>query len=491
MTAQDGANVNRTEFFIDGRWVRPCGPDLFVSVSSVTEQQLGRSPQGGPADIDRAVAAARTALPSWSASGARARGQYMTGLAAALEARAEDLGALIAEEVGTPIVAASRANAAGPAAYLRYFAALGADLDEDEHRGHGTTVVQRRPVGVVAMIVPWNYPIGLIHFKLAPALAAGCTAVIKPSPETALSSYLFAEAVAEAGLPAGVVNVVPAGRDVGEYLVTHPGIDKVSFTGSTAAGRRIGELCGRALKPVTLELGGKSAAVLLDDAPLEQFLASVASISLANNGQTCTNNTRVLVPRAHYGPVIEALADTVNAYVVGDPADPHTQIGPMVSATARDRINADIAAAQAGGARIYTGGTGRSVPERGFFVAPTVFGEVAPEADIARRELFGPVLTVLAFDGGDDGAVALANDSEYGLAGTVWSTDDARALQVASRIDTGTIGINSYLMDPSAPFGGHKASGLGYELGVEGLNSYLKITSVYGARQHPKQVTQQ
>ena len=255
--------MQRTQFYIGGRWVAPRGQDLFVSVSSTTEDEIGRSPQGTPADIDAAVEAARAGLAQWRALSAEERQAHMNSLAVALEKRAEELGTLIAQEVGTPIQAATRANAHGPAAFLRYFGQLAVDFDVDETRGTGSTLVHREPVGVVGMIVPWNYPVGLIHFKLAPALAAGCTAVIKPSPETALSSYLFAEAVEEAGLPAGVVNVVPAGRDAGEHLVTHRGVDKISFTGSTAAGRRIAELCGRALKPVTLELGGKSAAVLL------------------------------------------------------------------------------------------------------------------------------------------------------------------------------------------------------------------------------------
>ena len=471
--------MQRTQFYIGGRWVAPRGQDLFVSVSSTTEEEIGRSPEGAPADVDAAVAAARDALPRWRALAADERIGYMHDLAAALEKRAEELGTLIAQEVGTPIEAATRANAHGPAAFLRYFARLAVDLDEDEVRG--PTLVHREPVGVVGMIVPWNYPVGLIHFKLAPALAAGCTAVIKPSPETALSSYLFAEAVEEAGLPAGVVNVVPAGRDAGEHLVTHPGVAKISFTGSTAAGRRIAELCGRALKPVTLELGGKSSAVLLDDAPLPDFLAGVGAICMANNGQTCTNNTRVLVPRDQYDDVVAAIADTVAAFVVGDPMDPTTQIGPMVSGVARDRIEGYIQRALAAGADARTGGCRRSGRDRGYFVAPTVFSAVTADMEIARQEIFGPVIGIETYDGSDNGAVELANDSDYGLAGTVWSADPARGLSVARRINTGTIGVNSYQMNPSAPFGGHKASGLGYELGTEGLASYLKLTSVYGA----------
>jgi aldehyde dehydrogenase (NAD+) len=478
-TEREADAVHRAQFYIGGQWVAPHGRDVFVSVSSTTEEEIGRSSQGTAADVDAAVTAARDALPGWRSLTANERAGYMEALAVSLEKRGEELGALIAQEVGTPIRTAVRANANGPAAYLRYFARLALQLDEPEIRGTGTTLVQRQPVGVAGMIVPWNYPVGLIHFKLAPALGAGCTAVMKPSPETALSSYLFAEAVDEAGLPAGVVNVVPGGRDVGEHLITHGGVDKISFTGSTAAGRRIGELCGRALKPVTLELGGKSAAVLLDDAPLADFLASLGAICMANNGQTCTNNTRIVVPRSQYDEVLAAVTDTVAGYALGDPTDPATQIGPVVSAAARDRIEDYIAGGEAAGARVCVGGHRQSGIDSGFFVAPTVFSHVSPDMDIARQEIFGPVVAVIAYDGGDDGAVELANDSEYGLAGTVWSADPDRGLQVACRIDTGTVGVNSYLMDPSAPFGGHKASGLGYELGPEGLDSYLKLTSIY------------
>lgn len=473
--------MNRKQFYIGGQWVDPRGSDTFVSLSSTTEQEIGRSPQGTPADVDVAVDAAGDALPSWRAMGTEQRAGLMNDLALALEKRAEDLGALIAHEVGTPLQAAIRANVLGPAAFLRYFANMSHHLDEPEIRGGGSTVVHRQAVGVVGMIVPWNYPVGLIHFKLAPALAAGCTAVIKPSPETALSSYLFAEAVEEAGLPAGVVNVVPADRDVGEHLVTHSGVDKISFTGSTSAGRRIAELCGRGLKPVTLELGGKSAAVLLDDAPLADFLSTLGSISMANNGQTCTNNTRILVPRARYEEVLDAVTDTVAEYQVGDPHDPATHIGPVVSVQARDRIEDYIAGGLSAGARVTVGGHRKSGHSRGYFVAPTVFADVASELAIAREEIFGPVVAVMAYDGGDDAAVDLANDTDYGLAGTVWSADHDRAVAVACRIDTGTIGINAYPMEPSSPFGGHKASGLGYELGSEGFDSYLKATSLYGA----------
>jgi len=473
--------LNRSAFFIGGRWVPPAGPDVFVTACAATEEVVGTSPEGSAADIDAAVAAARSALVSWRSTPAEQRAAQMEALADALAKRADEIGPLVAQEVGTPLAFASHANVWSPVAHLRYYARLARTFEWDSERPgmRGRTVVHREPVGVVGMIVPWNYPIGLIHFKLAPALAAGATAVIKPSPQTALSSYLFAEAVEEAGLPAGVVNVVPADRAAGEHLVTHPGVDKIAFTGSTAAGRRIGALCGEALKPVTLELGGKSAAVLLDDAPLDAFLASLGLICLANNGQTCVNNTRVLAPRGRYAEVVDALAAAVEAMPVGDPLDPATVIGPVATTVARDRVEGYLASGRDQGARLVTGGGRPASQPRGWFVEPTVFADVTPDMTIAREEIFGPVLAVLPYDGGDDGAAAAANDSDYGLGGTVWTGDVDRGLRLARQIDTGSFGVNAYTLDVNAPFGGHKASGLGLELGPEGLDAYLKTTSIY------------
>lgn len=473
--------MDRNAFFIDGDWTAPAGTDSFSSVSSVTEEVLGTSPVGTRADIDRAVIAARRALPAWRALPGHERAAHLEALADSLEKRSAEIAQLVAHEVGTPIRFAGAANSANPAAHLRYYAGLARSLESDEVRQgqRGSTVLHRESVGVVGAIIPWNYPIGLIHFKLAPALAAGCTVVVKPSPETALSSYLFADAVAEAGLPPGVVNIVAADRDVSEYLVTHPDVDKISFTGSTAAGRRIGSLCGELLRPVTLELGGKSAAVLLDDAPVEDFLRSIPFVALANNGQTCVNNTRILVPRHRYDAVLDAVTAAVAGMSVGDPTDPATNIGPVVSAGARDRIEGYIASGRQQGARTTTGGGRPASHPRGWYVEPTVFGDVEPDMRIAREEIFGPVLAVLPYDGGDEGAAAAANDSEYGLAGTVWTADPDRGLRLARRIESGTFGVNSYSMDVTAPFGGHKASGLGVELGPEGLDAYLTTTSIY------------
>jgi aldehyde dehydrogenase (NAD+) len=312
-----------------------------------------------------------------------------------------------------------------------------------------------------------------------PALAAGCTVVLKPALETALDAYVLAEAASEAGLPPGVLNIVPGGLEAGEALVAHPDVDKIAFTGSTPAGRKIAEVCGRLLRPVTLELGGKSAAIVLDDADLDATLAGLARVSFANNGQTCYLSTRVLAPATRYEEVLEAVSAMADGFTVGDPLDPLTAVGPVVSRRQRERVEGYIASAHAEGARKTTGPrrTGR-LPERGWYVEPTVFGDVPPGMNIAREEIFGPVLAVSRY-GSDEEAVTLANDSEFGLGGTVWTTDEERGLAIARQVRTGTIGVNTYGLDFHSPFGGRRASGLGRELGPEGLSGYLEWKSVY------------
>nr|WP_231983025.1 aldehyde dehydrogenase [Nocardia sp. 852002-20019_SCH5090214] len=480
-TAGKESPMKREHFLINGKWRAPSGADVLPTISAATEQQIGQSPVATTADIDVAVQAARDALPAWRDLSPVERAGLMERLSENLQKRTAEIGPIVAQEVGTPLAFAGAANVLGPVSQLRYYASKARDLVIDEERPAfaGRTVVHKEPVGVVGVIVPWNYPIGLIHFKLAPALAAGCTVVVKPSPETALSSYLFADAVYESGFPPGVINVVPGDRVVGEHLVRHDGVDKIAFTGSTAAGRRIGELCGAALKPVTLELGGKSAAVLLEDAPLEAFIASMGVVCMANNGQTCVNNTRILAPASRYDDVVDAVTNAMSGYRVGDPLEAATEVGPVVNSVARDRIEGYIAEGLRAGARITTGGGRPAGREKGWFVSPTVFADVDPGMSIAREEIFGPVLTVLPYEGGDEGAAHAANDSIYGLGGTVWSADVERGRAVARRIDTGTVGVNTYTLDVNSPFGGHKASGLGYELGDEGLAAYFKLTSIY------------
>ena len=341
----------------------------------------------------------------------------------------------------------------------------------------GHTIVRREPVGVVAAITPWNYPQALAIMKIAPALAAGCTMVLKAAPETALDALIFAEAAQEAGLPAGVLNVIAGGAQSGAYLVSHPGVDKVAFTGSTAAGRIIAETCGRLLRPVTLELGGKSAAIILDDADLDATVKGLRSASFVNNGQTCHLSSRILAPRARYAEVVDAVAALADGLVVGDPLQKSTDIGPLVSRRQQQRVleYIDVGRTEA---KLVAGGSVPADQPRGWFVSPTVFAEVDNSARIAQEEIFGPVLTVIPY-ASDQEAVDIANDSEFGLGGTVWSPDVDRATDIARRVHTGTIGVNEYQLDVNAPFGGVKASGLGRELGPEGLAAYQAIKSIY------------
>jgi geranial dehydrogenase len=339
------------------------------------------------------------------------------------------------------------------------------------------TIVSRTPLGVVAAIVPWNFPVTLALSKIAPALAAGCTVVVKPSPGTVLDSYIMAEAAQEAQLPPGVLNWVPADRDVGAYLVAHPGVDKVAFTGSTSAGRVIARTCGELLRPVTLELGGKSAAIILDDANLEAVMRGLPMASLLNNGQACYNGTRVLAPKKRYGEIVDALAAMVSSLAVGDPLDRGTQVGPMASAAHRARVESHVAKGKES-ARLVVGGGRPKGLDRGWYVEPTVFADVNNSAEIAQEEIFGPVLAVIAYDGDAD-AVRIANDSAFGLGGSVWSADGERARAVARQVQTGTIGINGYMPSLGSPFGGVKASGLGREFGPEAVSAYQQLKSTY------------
>jgi aldehyde dehydrogenase (NAD+) len=481
---RDRAVPAYTEFYVGGGWTAAEDSNAVTVSCSATGEILGSFPAATEADIDRAVDAAKRALadPSgWSAWSADERALAMERLAVAVERRGEEMAQLIAREVGTPIDVARGSSAQYAARLLRFYAGVARSLDLESSRPAlgGYTLVRREPVGVVALIVPWNYPVSLACFKLAPALASGSTAVLKPSPETGLDSYLLADAVAEAGLPAGVINIVPADREVGAYLVAHPGIDKVSFTGSTEAGRTVAARCGSLLRPVTLELGGKSAAVVLDDVALDVFATRLLGSSFPNNGQTCTASTRILAPRSLFPEVRDAVTETARSYRMGDPRDAATEIGPLVSARQRDRVEHYIRVGQDEGGRVTTGGRRPNDLDKGLFVEPTVFIDVNPGMTIVREEIFGPVVVVLPYDGGDDGAIQLANDSTYGLAGTVWSADTQRATDVARRIDTGIVGINSWDLDIGAPFGGRRQSGLGHELGPEGIDGYLRFKTLF------------
>ncbi|GAA3563944.1 aldehyde dehydrogenase [Nonomuraea rosea] len=466
--------------FIGGEWVAPAGTGTIDVVSPHTEELVGRVPDGTPEDMDRAVVAAREAFDHgpWPRLTFAERAEVISRLAAIYNERQAEMAQLITEEMGSPITFSNLAQAPQPLGMLQYYAELGKSFAQEEQRPglFGPITVRREPVGVVAAVVPWNVPQFVTMTKLAPALVAGCTVVLKPAPETPLDAYLLAEWVLEAGLPAGVLNIVAAGRETGEHLVSHPGVDKVAFTGSTAAGRRIASICGEQLKRVSLELGGKSAAIILDDADLSASMGMLAIASLMNNGQACVAQTRILASQSRYDEVVEAVATMVNSQPVGDPADPSTGIGPLVARRQQERVEGYIRIGMEEGAKVVAGGLDRPY-DRGWYVAPTVFAGVTNDMRIAREEIFGPVLAVIPYDDEAD-AVRIANDSDYGLAGTVWTADTEHGMDVARQVRTGTYGVNCFMLESNAPFGGYKASGIGRELGPEGLSSYLEYKTI-------------
>jgi aldehyde dehydrogenase (NAD+) len=472
--------------FIGGEWVSPSSAARIPVHSASTEEPIGETPEAAEADVDAAVAAARQAFddPSgWSQWEPARRAAALERFAAELEARAQEIGRLVSAQNGMPIALSPVIEGMTPVGTLRYMASLLADSPVEVETSRflgGDLIIRHEPVGVVGGIVPWNYPQTLASFKYAPALAAGCPIVLKPSPETVLDSYVFAEAVLAAGVPAGVINIVPGGRQLGAYLVQHPGIDKIAFTGSTAAGRQIAEVCGRLLRPVSLELGGKSAAIILDDADLD--LAGIGqdlfAATLVNNGQTCYAGTRILAPRSRYDEITDTLAAFASSLKVGDALDPATLIGPLVSDRQRDRVEGYIAKGSSDGARLVAGGGRPAGLDRGWFVEPTVFADVDNHSTIAQEEIFGPVLSVIAYSDVDD-AIRIANESDYGLGGSVWTTDPDRARAVARRVRTGTMGINGYLPDPAGPWGGVKSSGIGRELGPGAIAAYQQPKTIY------------
>ncbi len=464
--------------FIGGDMVPPAGGGTIEVVSPHSEQVIGRVPEGTPADVDRAVAAAREAfdLGPWPRTDPAERAAAVAHIGESFARRKGEVGALLTAEMGAPISQPLQAEAV-PVIW-HYFAELGRSFAWEEERpaALGPFVVRREPVGVVAAIVPWNIPQSLIALKLAPALVAGCTVVLKPAPETPLDPYLLAEMVAEAGIPPGVVNIVAAGRETGEHLVRHPGVDKVAFTGSTAAGRRIGAICGEQLKRCSLELGGKSAAIVCDDADLGATVGWLKFASLAVNGQACAAQTRILAPRSRYGEVVGALAAMVAGLRVGDPADPATEVGPLVAERQRRRVEGYVQLGIEEGATVVAGGTQRPYPT-GWYVTPTVFANVHNGMRVAREEVFGPVLCVIPYRDEAE-AVRIANDSDYGLAGTVWTGDPERGRRIARQVRAGIYGVNTFVLDPCAPFGEFAGAGVGREGGPEGLAEYLETKSM-------------
>ena len=475
---------DREQLFVGGRWVTPEGNDTIAVVSPHTEQPIARVAAPGPADVDRAVAEARAAFDTgpWPRLGPAERIDAVRRLADLYAPRRREMAEVITAEMGAPISFSKFAQATLPWTMLGTFAGIAAEFPWEERRpgAFGSDVLLRRePAGVVAAIVPWNMPQFLVIGKLAPALLAGCTIVVKPAAETPLDAALLADMIAELDLPPGVVSILPGGREVGERLVAHPGVDKVSFTGSTAAGRQVGAACGAGLKRVSLELGGKSAAVVLDDADPAAVAQGLKLAGLMNSGQACVAQTRVLVPAARAPEYVDALAAMVEGLAVGDPGDRATEIGPMVTRRQQERVLGYIDAGVQEGARLVTGGGGLPAGlDRGWYVRPTLFADVDNGMRIAREEIFGPVLSVIPYTG-DEAAVRLANDSDYGLSGSVWTADTERGLEVARQVRTGSFGVNEpYSMDPAAPFGGVKASGLGRELGREGLDGYVDVKAI-------------
>ncbi len=470
--------IARDTFYIGGKWVEPSGRQTIDVHNAGTGAVMGRVPAGSEKDADAAVAAARAALEGWARTPVEQRAAVLEKISAGLKARADELAKLIAQEVGMPIKLAGRIQAGLPIANFANYAKLVRELSFEERVGN--SLVVREPVGVVVAITPWNYPLHQIALKVAPALAAGCTVVLKPSEVAPFNAFVLAEVIEAAGLPQGVFNLVTGyGPAVGEALVRHPGVDMISFTGSTRAGKRISELAAQGVKRVALELGGKSPSVILDDADLAAAVKSTVNACYLNSGQTCTALTRMLVPASKYEEAKRIAAEVANAFTLGDPLAETTKLGPLTSAAQLERVRGYIRKGLEEGAELVAGGAEptQDVPAGGYFVKPTVFGRVKPGSTIEQEEIFGPVLSIITYKDEEE-AIRIANDTPYGLAGAVWGKDEARAQQIARRIRAGQVDVNGGAFNMNAPFGGFKQSGHGREAGVYGLEEFLEYKSL-------------
>jgi len=467
----------KDRFYIDGQWREPSGKKTIEVVNPATEQVLATVPEGTAEDVDRAVEAARKGFGEWAFTSVGARVELLKKVHQGLSQRADEIAETISREMGMPLKLSRKIQAGLPQVVTESYCKLLPEFPFEETVGNSRIV--REPVGVVGCITPWNFPLHQVVLKVIPALAAGCTVVLKPSEVTPLTAFILAEIIAAAGFPAGVFNLVTGfGPAVGEALADHPEVDMVSFTGSTAAGKRVAELAARSVKRVALELGGKSPSVVLEDADLAKAVRSTVNSCYLNSGQTCNALTRMLVPESLYPEASRLAVETARAFTLGDPFDSGTKLGPLVSEAQRERVRRFIRKGSEEGAELLLGGPD-SPPDldTGFFVKPTVFGRVEPRMTIARKEIFGPVLSIQAFRDEEE-ALRIANDSIYGLAAAVWSGSEERAGRVARKIRAGQVDINGGKFNPLAPFGGFKQSGYGRELGRYGLEEFLEVKSI-------------
>lgn len=496
MTTDTNTQLNRdaldipyrhvTTHFIDGAWRPSHGQDTINVTDPATNTVWGSVPVGNQDDVDAAVESAHTAFTNgpWSNTTPTERAETLLRIADEIEARTTELSLTNTLENGSPVAETSGA-AANAAGIFRYFATLAPELEADDIRpfpnGNGESLVRKDPIGVCALIAPWNFPINLMVTKLAPALLAGCTVVMKPASPTPLSFRIIVDAITAAGVPAGVVNLVTGPGRMGDLMVRHPKVSKVAFTGSTPVGRHIAAACGELLRPVTLELGGKSSAIVMEDADLEEMSSRLIRSCMRNTGQTCYISTRILAPESRYEEVVDMVTETIAAAPQGDPLESETVFGPSANQSQYESVLEHLDSAKEEGARVTTGGGTTDLDGQlkdGLFIQPTVLADITPEMRVAREEIFGPVITIMKYTDIDE-AIGLANNTEFGLGGIVFGSDQENALEVADAVDTGSVGINFFASNHAAPFGGRNDSGLGVEYGPEGLAAYLSYKSVH------------